>query len=349
MREDGGHANISQWADIHPASRTRQLVSLQLSGSSDSVVGGGTRRRGVSIGAPCRICFQPGKDVMVPGFPGIQDYPDGKEIGAHRGQLPVCHRMAMLQPYATQSALEPRPLRPLVFSAGAVQTKTHGPGLYEPSRVVLHSCWKNRSAENHFFVRQTETVLASVHPWEVEAPVDGMAYERNASLCAVPEGKLGSYGHRSIVAMMLGCVPLITKESYSHNFFDEVINWSRLALHVPPRAMHRLPEIIRATDVEGLRHAATGMRRRLLWTSIYGSCHLRQRLDRPPEGGEADAFQTLMEVLAVPRRHFEVSDKHRMPRAPEMLDELYAWLRAHGGAECTRGYQCFDKRRVSCV
>ena len=83
--------------------------------------------------------------------------------------------------------------------------------------------------------------------------------------------------------------------------------------------------------------------RRLLWSSIYGACHLR-----PGEGGTADAFDTLMEVLQRPRVHFEPNERHKAPRAPEMLDELNGWLRKRGGDECTRGYQCFDEHRRSC-
>ena len=69
------------------------------------------------------------------------------------------------------------------------------------------------------------------------------------------------------------------------------------------------------------------LRRRLLWTSIYGGCHLGGESD----GGRADAFDTLMEVLARPRRHFVRSAAHALPggptRAPEFLHDLYPWLR----------------------
>ena len=40
-----------------------------------------------------------------------------------------------------------------------------------------------------------------------------------------------------------------------------------------------------------MRRAATPVRRRLLWASIYGSCHLGEG-----EGGDLDAFDTLMEA-----------------------------------------------------
>jgi hypothetical protein len=133
---------------------------------------------------------------------------------------------------------------------------------------------------------------------------------------------------------MLGCVPIFTKERFSAPFFHEAINWSAISLHVPPSELPALPAILARTDGAALRRAAAGMRRALLWSSIYGSCHLQ-----PAEGGAADAFDTLMAVLAQPRVHFTLSDAHRAPRAPEQLPQLARWLRAHGGAECVESLE----------
>ena len=344
------HSNHGRgWDDLHPASPTRQLASIQLHGGSDYTVDGKPRRRGVSGGAACRVCFQPGKDVAVPGFPGIMDYPDDHGRPAlyrvgHGERISQCSRIAREEPYLSDGlTLAPRSHSPKMMMAGVVQTKTHGPGLYEASRLVPFNCWKNRSKEHDFLLRQTETVTISVNPWEIEKPLDPYPVTRQSSLCVVPEGKIGSYGHRSTISLMLGCVPLTTKELYSYPLFHEVVNWSSISLHVPPAQMPRLPEILRRTDVEALRRAGGPVRRRMLWTSIYGSCHLREG-----EGGTADAFDTLMETLRRPRRHFNISPDHRAPRAPEMMDELNLWLRKRGGEQCTKGYQCFDQWRRSC-
>ena len=80
----GDHANhLHGWDDLHPASPSRQIASIQLSGLSDyTAVGGRQPMRGVSPNAPCRVCFQPGKDVMVPGYPGVMDYPDDEGLPA---------------------------------------------------------------------------------------------------------------------------------------------------------------------------------------------------------------------------------------------------------------------------
>ena len=110
---------------------------MQLHGSSDyTAAEGETRRRGVSSGAPCRICFQPGKDVVVPGFPGIMDYPDDhgrpplyKMANDRQGRISQCDRLAQQQPYLDDgTTLAPRRLSPRLFMAGVIQTKTHGPG-----------------------------------------------------------------------------------------------------------------------------------------------------------------------------------------------------------------------------
>jgi len=348
------HSNSRRgWDDLHPASPTRQLASIQLHGGSDYTADGKPRRRGVSGGASCRVCFQPNKDVVVPGFPGIMDYPDDHgrpalyKFGSGRessGRISQCQRLAQQQPYADGGReLSPRRLSPRLFMAGAIQTKTHGPGLYEASRVVPYECWKNRSKPHDFQIVQTETVTVSVSPWEIERPVDPYPLTRHASLCAVPEGKIGSYGHRATNSLMLGCVPLITKERFSYEILHEVIDWKSISIHVPPAQMPQLDTILARTDVERLRLAGGPLRRRLLWTSIYGSCHLAEA-----EGGTADAFDTLMTSLSHPRRHFNLSEAHRAPRAPEMMDELFPWLKRLGGEECTHGYQCFDQWRRSC-
>ena len=319
------------WNDMHPASYTRQLVMLQLAGKSDYIEE--KRVRAVTFGAPCRVCFQPGKDIMIPGFPGINDYPDPRN----------CRSLNSLTSGALNDTMK-RERVPTFFLAGALQTKTHGPGLYEPSRVVPYSCWKNRSNENGFMIVQTERSVVAVHPWQIEQPVASENLERQASMCGVPEGKIGSYGHRALRAIMLGCVPVITKELVSHNFFDEVINWTSISLHVPPVQMPYMLETMRKTSVEQLRETAIQMRRRLLWTRLYGTCHLRHG-----QGGDKDAIDTLLENLRIPRRHFAPSKEHAAPHAPELLMNLYPWLRKHGGSECTRSAQCFDEYNRSCA
>jgi hypothetical protein len=121
-----------------------------------------------------------------------------------------------------------------------------------------------------------------------------------------------------------------SKERFSSELLDEAINWTSIAVRVPPNRMPRLSAALAAADADALRRAAAPLRRRLLWTSIYGSCELGDH-----EGGELDAFDTLMQVLRIPRVHFQLSDAHRAPRAPELHRALGGWLRSlDGGARC---------------
>ncbi|KAL1496641.1 hypothetical protein AB1Y20_014244 [Prymnesium parvum] len=315
----GDHANSGgRWDAIHPASASRQLAVLQLSGNSDYTPPGVARRqRCVSAGARCYLCFQPGKDVVVPAAPGLVDYPDEQ----------MCARFAARQERrdAWGGALQRTGDR--VFFSGAIWTKPRGNGFYEASRLVPYRCHRHaREARVH--LRQTETALEAVQPSEVEPPVDSVGFAARAEMCVVPEGKAGSYGHRALAAVQLGCVPLFTKERFSFDFFHEAINWTEAAVFVPPVEMPRLLQMLPSgEELLRMRRAGARLRRRLLWTSIYGDCHLPRG-----DGHEPDAFDTLMQVLRQPRRYFKLSSVHYAPRAPELLKDLDPWLEAHGGA-----------------
>ena len=304
---------------------------LQLSGRSDYPSEGMPNPvRCVSSNARCYVCFQPRKDVMIPGHPGLIDYPGPAE----------CGRFRELGAYDEASgAPRRRALRPAVLFGGAVWTIPQGPGFYEPSRLVLYLCHKNASARAGLdaSITQTETQPESVRPWEVEGRRDLHALARHASYCVVPEGKIGGYGHRAIAALMLGCVPLVTKERFSADLLEEAIDWSALALRVPPVDMHRLPALLARDHPEPRRRAAAAVRRRLLWTSIYGGCGLDGGGRRAAAPAPPDAFDTLMEVLRIPRVHFALSEAHRAPRAPELHRGLRGWLQEHGAGSCARG------------
>ena len=332
-RPNVDHSNgDGSWDDLHPASATRQLATLQLSGDTDYVARGARDPlRRVSATAPCYICFQPGKDVVVPAFPGLVDYPNHRGFSGPGAQYQASSRgapdeCAALARHGAWHDGKPakRSRRPRLFFSGAVITKGHGPELYEASRVPLYRCWKNASRDLGFQIVQTEHVDVSVYPWEVERGVDANAVSRQASVCVVPEGKSGGYGHRATTAAMLGCVPLFTKERFSFPVFHEEIDWKSLSLHVPPAELPRLPQLLEAADVEAKRARLGGVRRRLLWASIYSDCRLA------PGGGAADAFDTLMATLRRPRVHFRRGAEHRAPRAPELLPRLDVDARAAG-------------------
>jgi hypothetical protein len=67
----------------------------------------------------------------------------------------------------------------------------------------------------------TAGTFPQVRPWEVERKIAYLRKARHAEFCAIPEGKIGGYGHRALSALMLGCVPLYTKERFSSDIFEE--------------------------------------------------------------------------------------------------------------------------------
>jgi hypothetical protein len=265
------------WRQIAPDSAERVLGSLQLEGAADT--------RFKRELPPCHICFQRGKDVMVPAFRGVNDYPTERECGRLRRGL---------SPWAAdapaEADFEARRAATDLFFAGAVHTrKDVQPSRYEPWRL-----WRNASG---FRLLQTERHPNVVDPREGWSQhVDLYAELRAAKACMVPMGKTGNYGQRMIPAMLAGCIPVVTKPAGSAQLLDEALNWPAFSLHVPHERAATLGPAIRGLDREARRAMQRELGcawRRVLWTRVYGPCVGTERA----ADGEADAFDTLMDAL----------------------------------------------------
>ena len=343
LSRNGDHENRrGGWDDLHPASPTRQLAVLQLSGASDYTPLGKPPHRGVSRGAHCRVCFQPGKDVMVP-VP--RNHGLSRLLGAFRARVGRAAAAVGRLRQDGSAELTAGDAEALLRWGGADEDARPRAVRAEPRGAVL---LLEESVEGARLLHPADRIGADLGERLGGGEAGGLLQVHTGRrVLRGARRKIGSYGHRSIIALMLGCVPVLSKE-LSANFFDEVIDWDAISLRVPP-LMPPLPSRLAAADAAALRRAAGNLRRRLLWTSIYGGCHL----DGESDGGRADAFDTLMEVLARPRRHFVRSAAHALPggptRAPEFLYDLYPWLRQRGGDECTRATQCFDEWHRSCA
>ncbi|KAG8457335.1 hypothetical protein KFE25_014064 [Diacronema lutheri] len=287
------------WRQLAPDSAERLLGALQLEGAADT--------RFKREFPPCHICFQRGKDVMLPTFRRTNDYPtDGDCARLRTGLSPWSAAASAAAPDEAAAAAAVDAGRPVaLFFAGAIQTKKDvQPSRYEPWRL-----WRNASG---FRILQTER-----HPFVVD-PSDGWSEHvdlyselRGAQTCMVPMGKTGNYGQRMIPAALAGCIPVITKAAGSAHPLDESLPWPLFSLHVPHERAATLGPAIRALGPERRRAMQRELGcawRRLLWTRLYGTCVGTERAHL----GEADAFDTLMDAL---RRRAE-----GLPPAPSACD-----------------------------
>ncbi|KAJ1625124.1 hypothetical protein T492DRAFT_844224 [Pavlovales sp. CCMP2436] len=166
------------WRQLAPDSAERLVGSLQLEGAADT--------RFKREFPPCHICFQRGKDVMIPAFRGVNDYPTERECLRLRRGLSPWARSGLGEPAVPEPDFEAGRATDLFF-AGAIQTKKD----VQPSRFEPWRLWRNESG---FRLLQTEK-----HPFVVD-PADGWfdkvdLYQelRAAKACMVPMGKTALY------------------------------------------------------------------------------------------------------------------------------------------------------------
>ena len=258
-----------------PASPTRTVYHVVWNGRSDAHDG------------HCDACFDPAKDIVVPTAHNAC----GPYCGSTKEEL---NRLAMWNAqsprtlFGAHEYVRTWPKRPIqVFWAGQVPPHTNakddisGRGLF----YKLHhnrTDWMIRSTYNN----NTNRFL--------EKPI--LEYMRNAKFCYSPPGHIGADHDRYLPALLTGCIPIIPKYVYQsesknaiHNPFEDIIDWSKIAILVDMDDMHRLPAILAQANVESLRAHAHAVWRRMLWTSVYGS--------ELGEDASEDAIQTLLQVL----------------------------------------------------
>ncbi|GIL79650.1 hypothetical protein Vretimale_12247 [Volvox reticuliferus] len=132
-----------------------------------------------------------------------------------------------------------------------------------------------------------------------------------AKFCLAPSG--GGQGKRSVLAPLLGCVPVTVTDGLIQPFEPE-LSWERFAVGVRERdlpVMHELLERLRPEQVAGFQAALPCAAQHLFWSSLYGSVF--------GEDGAYDAFETLTQVLRMRAMYPNVA-----PEEYEFVDSAFA-------------------------
>lgn len=254
------------WSELHPLAAYRPFGSLQLTGVADHLLPFQPDRD-----FPPRVLYDPGVDMMVPAFNGVQDgaNPYSPEKHAMQEGLPCVRKLpALEQRMAEESeaylsgAARPHKL----FFSGAINTKR----FTEPSRFFPYTLL--RGVEGFTFV-QSENHLDLVDESEISEPVDALTEMSRADFCMVPLGKTGNYGQRDVPSATVGCIPTFTKALIADQSLRPALQWGPAAVRAPYTMARWLPEVL-ASYTKGelaaaraflLRHVQPALHWRSLW------------------------------------------------------------------------------------
>ncbi|GLC47762.1 hypothetical protein PLESTB_000023000 [Pleodorina starrii] len=132
-----------------------------------------------------------------------------------------------------------------------------------------------------------------------------------AKFCLAPSG--GGQGKRSILAALMGCVPVPVTDGLMQPFEPE-LRWERFAVGVRERdlpVMHELLERLAPDQLAGFQGELPCAAQHLFWSSLYGSVW--------GEDGAYDAFETLVQVLRMRANYPNVA-----PEEYEFVDAAFA-------------------------
>jgi hypothetical protein len=274
-------------AFYNPADPGRVVGHLMFHGLQD----------GPAVGDPrCIVCFQPGKDIVVP-------VDDTNACGPRCGySLEALREHSVWSPAndARRLSLLSEERETLLFYAGRINIErpTDGSGRVQ---VLTHA------GRPRFKVINTHAVGESDR-----AKFRSFIVEMSASeFCYVPLGQNDGPPDRYVAAMMFGCIPVMLTAArvdlWDRNpdrylGFKQVpmalplgerLDWSKFSVLVPMEQVEHLHLILGNISTAQRHRLRRGMLRawpRLLYSSIFGSY--------VGESGQGDAFDTLMEVMA---------------------------------------------------
>ncbi|KAG2498002.1 hypothetical protein HYH03_004261 [Edaphochlamys debaryana] len=140
--------------------------------------------------------------------------------------------------------------------------------------------------------------------------------------CLAPTG--GGYGKRSVLALIMGCVP-VTVTDHVYQPFQPEINWSDFSVHVPEADIPRMHDILAAinfTDYIYLQAGARCAAQHLYYSTTFGEVM--------GEDGRFDAFETLMEILRMRKQYPGVPPERYMKADSRFADFVTCDQRING-------------------
>lgn len=319
-------AGLARWrAEVNPASRSRALLFLQLSGKRDGGDAGD--------GRCCAGCFQRGKDVVLPPMtPGrewnfVDSAKDTADLSPWLGGEPAAAAFI-----ATGASRPGAPRRDVsLWFAGSLmlseRPESDASGRMAAFAAVLGAAAARAGAGGEVAdwaglgrVSLTNTLHASAkgktYPFE--------RWAARSTVCLDPMGWAGGWAARYIALLAFGCVPLNSRPAAVALPFEEhpAVDWAAFALTWPsPHGENysaTLAEVLggvlaregaagaaAAARLRALRAAGREAYTRFLWTSVNPVADEMARYIRlgggHADGGEEeappDAWETLMELL----------------------------------------------------
>eukprot|EP00899_Mesostigma_viride_P000472 jgi/Mesvir1/10425/Mv12689-RA.1 len=296
--------------EFSPLSTTRGLIFLMLNGMMDGPKPGVPTNR-----ESCRVCFQRGKDIMLPtphhhvcgplcGYKldvlrSMSPWNEALSTGPPQpwwqidDAQPSMARLLSADPHPrAQRASSPLVANPgtlpvrgetLLFFGGSIHPKAA-----DRSRTALLAHHTNTSG---FLVHNSH------HEHGSKARLEYAREMLRATFCYVPLGKFGGDPDRYLPAILFGCIPVMAGSRQDAPMVEPLeehpaLDWRKFSVHVTVEEIPQLESILRSytpRQLDAMRSELARVWPRFLYTSLHGS-YLG-------EDGSRDAVDALMAIL----------------------------------------------------
>jgi hypothetical protein len=275
------------WPDaVNPAVATRNLMFLGPNGVRDGADAGG---------GCCSGCFQRGKDIVLPPMtPGRDWDPDVARAGSLSPWLGSAAEAEAFVRDGTPRAGAPARDKLLWFAGAVTGASAAGD---TTGRAAPFAAWSGDASVE---------LLDTAKHVKRDRAVTFEDWAPRGVFCLDPMGTHGGWAARAAPLLYHGCLPLNTRPANVALIFEEhpAVRWDgdgAFAVSVPApmgpafnaSLQEALREASRPSALRRRREAARRVYTRFLWTGVQ-----QRSLAGEPQGGGADAWDTLMDILA---------------------------------------------------